>query len=485
MNRNFLYILLVGFLLTLICVGLMVSPVCAYPRVPQGGAVYLNETYDISGVAAGYLYLAYINEYSTDLSAANWTITTMIETPATKEGYYNYTINMDFFSDKLGYWYRWNGVYESNANNRAFRVVKERPPVNYTYNETELRDDFFPPPPPVIPEHHVADYLLARGDPFNVTYNYSKASVWIFGRVCGIYDRKVFNGTAKFNTSETAGLEAGSYSLLYYSPGLDRQFDVRIRDDIMEYFDSLAFKVRTVDLKPLSPMVVLDRLRWIATQNDDNFTVYKLEVQEPKIEIISVDTIIVNETTQSVVIQVRGYTNLANASSLSFVLDEDKTPEKLLGQSRAQNRWNSTVLAVKSPGSMRYFDYGIPIWLGQIPPGQHEITVYGEHSAKMSVPFWVYDLPEGSQPRNQTIRYVGGYEFVPTPTPEIVIQKEVVTQIVTQVIAVPVTPSNEQVHAEQLKAQWEVWTSIAMWVFLAIIGIAIIVYAFLVWRRLK
>jgi hypothetical protein len=433
-----------------LCIGLMAEPVQAYPRVPQGGVVYLNETYDISGVAAGYNNLVYINQYSTDLSAANWTITTMIDTPATKEEYYNYTFNPDFFGDKLGYWYRYNGVYESNANNRAFRVVQFRPAENYTYNKTELLENFFPPAPPVIPEHHVADYLLARGDPFNVTYNFSKASVWIFGRVNGIYDRKVINGTAKFNHSETASLESGSYSLLYYSPGEDKQFDIRLDGDTLEYFDSQAFKVRTVDLKPLSPMVVLDRLRWVATQNDDNFTVYKLEVQEPKIDVVSVDTIVMNETTQSAVLQVRGYTNLANNTLISFVLDEDKTPEKIGQSTRAQNRWNSTVLAVENPGSMRYFDYSIPVWMGAIPSGKHEITVYGELNAKMIIPFWVYDLPEGSRMRNSTIKYVGGYEFVPTPTPEIIVQEKIVQAApIVQQVTVEVPPSDEQVRAQQ------------------------------------
>lgn len=451
LNRNFWFILI-----ALICIALIAMPVSAYDRIPQGGMVFLNSTVDISGVAAGYNQLVYMYPSSTDYAAYNESITYVIELPQQKEKYYQFYIDPAIFTERLGYWYRYSGYWDSHVNNRAFRVVYERPPVNYTYNETELRELALPPPPPVVPERHVSDYLIARGDPFNVTCNWSKASIWIFGRVTGIYDRKVINGTARFNASETAGLELGSYSLLYYSPGLDRQFDMRISEYSLEYFDSVAFKVRAIDIKPLSPMVVLDRIRWIAGVNDDNFTVYGLEVQDPKIEIVSVDTVMINESLQSAVLQVRGYTNLANNTPISFVFDKDKTPEKLLGQSRAQNRWNSTVLAVESPGSMRYFDYSIPLWLGQIPPGQHEVTVYGSHGTKMSVPFWRYNLPEDAPRRNQTLHYIGGYEFVPTPTPEIV-----TVEVTRDVIKVQTVIQIETVDYDRL-AQEQVNQSIPM-----------------------
>ena len=462
---------------------MLMSPVQAYEHVQQGGIVYLNDTMDISGVLAGYSQLVYTDPWSTDFSVENDTITYVIEAPVTNEAYYSFYINPAIFSSRLGYWYRYNGAYESNANNRAFYVKATRPLPNETINETEkeLMQLLLPPPPPVVPEKHVADYLLARGDSFNVTYNWSKASVWIFGRVTGIYDRNVINGTASFNASETAGLEPGSYSLVYYSPGPDRQYDMRISDDgnTLEYFDSATFKVRTIDLKPLSPRVVLDRVQWIAGVNDDNFTVYKLEVQEPKIEITTVNTLFHNEYdpyNETGVIQVRGYTNLANNTPLSFVLDETKTPAKMWGQSRVQNRWNTTTLAVESPGSYRYFDVGIPVDLRDVPEGPHNITAYGPLGAKMSIEFWRYTLPEGIQRPNQTVHYIGGYEFVPTPTPITVVQEKIVERVVNQVVEVTVTPSDEQVHAQQDKIWWESASTIAQWGFFAIVIIVLGLY---------
>jgi hypothetical protein len=166
---------------------------------------------------------------------------------------------------------------------------------------------------------------------------------------------------------------------------------MRLTKNTLEYFDRAAFKVRSIDLLPLSPMVVLDRVKSIAGINDDNFTTYSLEVQRPQIEIASIDTLLMydyDNYNETGVLQVRGYTNLANTTNLSFVLDETKTPEKMLAQSRAQNRWNTTVMAFESPGSLRYFDIGIPVNLNYLAPGQHNITAYGPLGARMDVPFW-------------------------------------------------------------------------------------------------
>jgi len=483
MNRNFFYILAVGFLLVLVCVGLMCSPVSAYPRVGQGFDVYLGESYDVSGVTVGYAELVWCGQYSDWLAPDNSSILYSMKMPELREGYYNFTIDREIFSDRLGYWYHWNGVEESNANMRAFKVVKERPPENYTPNATELRDLALPPTPPVVPERHVSDYLVARGDRFVVDYNWSKASIWLFGRIDGIYDRKIVNGTAIFNASEIDDLEPGTYTLVYYSPGANQRFELRIINGTLEYFDSDEFVVKSIESASLSPMVLLDRIRWLAGVNDDNFTEYNLEVQNPMLEIISADTIILDVFNETGVIQVRGYTNLANESVISFVIDEDKTPERTLGQSRRQNRWNTTVISLENPGSMRYFDYAIPVYLGRMYPGQHTITVYGSYDTRMNVDFYIYDMPEGSQPRNQTIKYVGGYEFVPTPTPEIVIQKEVVKEIVTQIVRVPVTPSDAQVKSQSFNASVEFWSMVVSWLFIIMIVGGIVGYiGYSLWR---
>jgi hypothetical protein len=486
-NDWIFYLMAAGFILVII-LAFIIQPVSAYDRIPQGGIVYVGETYDLSGVLAGYLYIAYINDYSNDFSVGNWSITYMINTPERKADYYNYYIDPEIFGERPGYWYRYNGEYEARANNRAFRVVLERPPANYTPNATERQELGLPkmPPPPVVPEKHVADYLVARGDTFNATFDNTteKASVWILGRVCGIYNRETINGTAYFNRSETAGLETGSYKLLYLSPGKDGRFDFKIEGDTLRYLDEEFFTVRTVDLKPLSPMVIYDRLRWMTKFNDDNFSTYSLEVQEPRIEITTMDTIMVDEKNQSAVIQVRGYTNLANNTPIWFILDEERTPARALAQSRIQNTWYDMVKATNNSGSMRYFDYSIPVFLDQMSPGEHNVTVRGSLGAWARATYWKYYLPEGSPWQNKTRYYIGGNEFIPTPTPQVITKVETVKEIVTQIVIRQETPSDEQVFEQQRKAQYEVAGTYAMLGIIAIIGVMVIVYAYLVKRRL-
>jgi hypothetical protein len=421
-------------------------------------------------VAAGYQDLVWLGSGSTDLSADNGSILATVRLPDQKIGFYQFHIDPAIFGDKPGYWYRWNGVYERQANNRAFRVVIERPPENWTPNLTERQELELPPPPPVVPQMNVSDYLVARGDPINITFPYNRSSVYLFGRVNGIYDKRVDNGTVSFNVSEIQALETGSYILMYHDAGKDRRFDWKIEGTTLRYFDDERFEVRTIDLTPLSPMVILDRFRWYAKINDDEFTEYEFEVQNPTIQIISADSIITNETNQIGVLQVRGYTNLINETPLSVTLDIDKTPEELLGHTRRQNTWNTTARATDNPGAMRYFDYGVPLYLGLLSPGQHTVTVKGgRYDTEMTVPFFIYEAPAEHYRPNETIRYVGGNEWKPTPTPEIQIQKEVVTQIVERVVTVEVTPAPEVVKEQQGKVIHET--------ILTVFGIAAVLFA--------
>jgi hypothetical protein len=119
---------------------------------------------------------------------------------------------------------------------------------------------------------------------------------------------------------------------------------------------------------------------------------------------------------------------------------------------------------------MRYFDYGVPLYLGLLSPGQHTVTVKGgRYDTEMTVPFFIYEAPAEHYRPNETIRYVGGNEWKPTPTPEIQIQKEVVTQIVERVVTVEVTPAPEVVKEQQGKVIHET--------ILTVFGIAAVLFA--------
>ena len=486
MNRNLFYILAVGFLLILVCIGLMCEPVDAYDRVPQGGILYLDDHVDISGVAAGYKELVYINEWSDGFSADNESITFHLALPDYKEQFYNFSIDRDIFSNRLGLWYRWNGFYESNSNNRAFRVVAVRPPENETiFNTTFLNLTRVPEYKPPVSERHISDYLIARGDPLNLRFSVNKSTCWIFGRLDGIYNRPVINQNISFNASEIGRFEPGSYTILFHSVGNDWNFDLRIINDKLEYFDQVDFKVHSVDLLGLTPTLVMEKILKIRGAGDDMFTLKTLEIQDPYIEITQIDSIDVNEN--SAVWQISGYTNLANGSELSFTLDKDRVqPLDVMGVTRAQNVWYSTVLSYTNPGSMRYFDYGIPVLYSQMAPGQHEVTVYGDHGAEMTVSKWIYVAPDEPFKPNKTTKYSAGYEFVPTPTPEIIIQKEVVKEIVTQIVRVPVTPSDAQVKSQSFNASVEFWSMVVSWLFIVLIVGGILGYiGYSLWRAKK
>lgn len=483
MNKNFWYILGIGILLIFIC-WFMMSPASAYDRIDQGSTVILNGTYDISGVAAGYNQLVYLNYWSTDLTPDNESITYTLELPQERAGYFNFYIDPAIFKNRLGYWYRYNGVFEPQANNRAFRVVADRQTINVTVNVTGNETVLIVPQAPPIEERHIADYLIARGDPLYISFpDNTPASAWIFGRRDGIFNREVINGIASFNTSEIQSMEPGSYTLMYYSPGSGQKFDVRVNEDKLEYFDSAEFKIVPVDIEGLSPSLVLDRILQVVDHIDDKFTLYKLEIQNPLIEITEVEVIDVSET--AAVLQLQGYTNLAYNSELTFVLDEHKTNARTI----KDYRWNTTAKAVGNPGSMRYFDLSIPVIWKALSIGEHSITAHTPSGETSIVPLWVYDMPGGMQKPNQTIKYVAGNLFVPTPTP-VMVPVPGPTRIVTQVVTVQLTPDYGTLAKTQNDQWWVTfWKNAENILVMGLIGIIIgsfIIYlAYVYYRRKK
>ena len=133
---------------------------------------------------------------------------------------------------------------------------------------------------------------------------------------------------------------------------------------------------------------------------------------------------------------------------MKFVLDEDQQTPKTI------KAYTTTAVAGGSsnPGDMRWFDVVVPIDKYNLATGEHTITAYTNYSTSGSIyTFTIYVAAPDSYVPPKTIRYISGRngpeEFVPTPTPVV----ETVTQIVTVpvTIMVPVTPSNEQVKAQQ------------------------------------
>lgn len=164
------------------------------PYIVQGDVVYTNATYDISGFVPPYPQLAYWDGYDMYDSSPSYNITL----PDNKKGYYHFYIDPVIFGNRTGKWYKYDGTFESNSYNLAF-IVSPIIFSNYTLTypngtsldiSTEIINDFIEkniPTPPPVPIKHVSDFLVARGDSFNITVNES-TNLWLFGRADVLLD---------------------------------------------------------------------------------------------------------------------------------------------------------------------------------------------------------------------------------------------------------------------------------------------------------
>lgn len=440
-----------------------------HPYISQGDKVYINDTIDISGVVPPYPKLAYWNGYDSYDSNASY----IIDLPQYRSGYYNFYIDPTIFETRTGKWYKYNDKFEWHANTLAFVVypktyknstmryqngtlVNISETISNDYNEIEI------PIQPPVEIKHVSDYLLARGDPLTIETN-ETTNIWLFGRINKLLDFKSTNAThVDLSNDVLSGFEPGLYTVKMQTLGnTSNSFTVKydVESDKIKWFDSNSFSIKEINAFGLSPRVLEEKFNNILPSTLDIFKTYSMELQEPSIEISSINEIntinytinyagVTEYNTNISYIQVKGYTNVAIGSILKFVVDEkQQTPRTLKSHT-------TTAVAggTNNPGDMRWFDVVIPIAKYNLALGSHTVSAYTNYSTSGSTyTFIIYDSPPNSYVPPKTIRYISGRygaeEFVPTPTP--VIQN--VTQIVTipVEITIPVTPSNEQVKAQQ------------------------------------
>lgn len=496
MNRNFFYILAFGFLLILAYIGLF-STVFAYPRIEQGQDVYINDTVDLSGVLAGYGSMVWCGAYSDWLSPYNDSILYTIPAPERKSEFYSFYLDPEIFGNRTGWWYRWNGEYESNANLRMFNVVAGMKHYWYNSSDNTTYEGYEPTItyenattaviPPPVPIRHVSDFLIARGDSWNTTFN-GTAKLWVFGfynaASMGLYDYPNVNDTFTLRKNQTQLFMPGNYKMVIQSfSNRSQNFNARYDEatDQIEYFNPNIFQVLRIDLKPLglNQEVRLQKFREIWNYTMDNWVEYNLTVQNPSIEITELEQR--NWQENQTYLYMQGYTNTQNGTILTFILDKDKQTPRSLKYSMF-----TTTAEGLGEGDMRWFSILIPLIWENTYVGEHSVTANTSIGGEMKYDYYIWQTPSGTYVPQKTVKYVGGNEYIapvvqtvtiilPTPTPE----------IVEKVITVPVTPSNEQVHAQQSKATWEFWTTIAGWLFIIILFGAGIWYGISVWRRLK
>jgi len=470
--------------------------------VQQGDTVYVNETIDISGVMAGVLNLAYYGGYDEETGSQYLLNVTGVG----KKAYYRYYIDPEVFGTRLGRWYKWNGYRESNGNTLAFIVRPERLPIhtiNQTTNETLQNPNQTPlvlPKEPLLPAKRVSDYVIARGDGFKLKVNGS-TNLWIFGTKDFLYDYHSFNGSIDITPAAINTLSPGSYKILIQTRQNGSYGDSPVRYNKttanIEWFDSKAFVVNRYNILDKSPMMILQKLQTIYPTTQDDYMVFNLEVQDPLTTIDQIDA--VNSLPSAIEVNgvsldnpsymdVRGYTNAAPHTFIYVKLD----PEFTLSE---KTMWKDAILTTAEGeigGEMRTFKAIVPVNMYDMAPGKHFVAAKSALSSSYaSASFNVYGNPNGTYIPNKTIRYISGKygpdEIIPTPTPKVVTQ--IVTQVVTKVVTVPVTPSNEQVYAQQkIASEKTFWSGVSLISGMIVSGLLLcggIWYGISIYRRLK
>jgi len=471
MNFPFLRWSGIAFFLVLL-LALIVIPVSAEIQRPlQGDLVESGSVIDLTGTMGWAEKMAYYG-YSGDLESDPLYV---VEFPNTKKEYYAFYLDPKIFNSRLGPWFQYygNDTGSEHGNLLMFRVVKKLPAVNVTNVTANVT-----PVPTILAEYQLiqpkpfsTNYQIAYGDPFFVLVNdkYMPARLWVFGRIDGIYNKSYPTSRVTLTSEELQNLEVGEYTIIVQNPGKNAIFEVgynKIVTDARttEELTSPWAAVKSVNVYGYQPRMVLPLFIEMVKNTDDPVTQYQIEITHPVIDITSIDE---TYSGGKDVLDIRGYTNVAKDTELTVVMDEDR---------QIALSHNATEIIVKvqedKPNLWRYFQAIIPIDYSTIPVGQHEITVTAPQGATQTVPFYVYDLPAGQEVPNETVKYVAGDLFRPTPTPIVVTQ--IVTQVVTQIVTVPVTPSTETVYAQQKKASDEnFWYWITTGLEVLVVGVVL------------
>jgi hypothetical protein len=434
------------------------SPSASSHYISQGEIVYLGDKLDISGVVPPYPELAYWDGY--DMYDSNPTFN--ITLPQQKAGYYNFSID-GRFTNRPGKWYKYADKFERAGNNLAF-IVAPRPFYNYTLtfpNGTMIYVSELPdftrlpgaqkPIPEIMPVKHVADYLITSDDSLNISIS-KLSAVWIFdGHDNSIQYATNESGEIIFNDTQIGNLEPGDYKILIQSIGnITPNLDVIFSDKTIKWFDRSVFDVKTISTLNLVPTEAIRNLEEIFPHTYDTYKIKTLAVQDPEITIGYMSQVGISSAKEYYkdpdrrgnvsLMDVRGYTNTLPGTNLTVTLDEaGRMPREATKLYTYPGKSQGTYL-----GDMRYYQVYVPLYWDDLKPGMHNLTARTELGGYAVANFPVTEEAPNSYVPPQTIRFMGDRNpWVPTPTPEIRIQKEIVT--VTQQIPMPIPPSDQQI----------------------------------------
>lgn len=371
----------------------------------------------------------------------------------------------------VGVWYQWSpeGLFDA-GNNIAFEVREgERPIRNLTFanvsgNETAVAPGIAPEVLP-LPRAHMADYYISRGDGLSIKFPNQTAQVWVIGSEGenGLVwlPPVIARNETFFYPESTQKLPPGeNYTVLIQDLGPNGVADLvyktitRTREDgrvdnvIVSPFDP-SNETIVNGLQPgMIYAILLHKIAdgmWVdqgmGSKNifDDTLNASRLVVEEPSAEIVELnEKSRGNATLDATIIQVNGYTNLHNGSKVWIALDYDPVSSGMLDPKNF--KWEGDVIG-REIGDKRQFSATITLYYRDLSPGPHFLTVITPAMTSTTVSFHVYDMPEGQVKPLATKRYIGGDEFRPTPSPEIIRETVEVTKIRYVQVTPPPTPT--------------------------------------------
>lgn len=407
---------------------------------------------------------------------------------------YTFKIFVDPTIFTEGEYDQYSGFDEPNANLLAFFVNTTCIPKNIANvsvkqigNITALNTTAVDKPKYKLEERVISDILLARGDAlsFNSTTITNKSTAWLFGTKGGIYEYPCNQSRLIIPSKRIDPLEPGLYYVLIDSPGTNTLPEAQY-DNAKKVITSPIRKTPELNINGDSPRNIYDKIvPWLRQYSDDTITIFKMELQEPFVEIVGVRTAYTNRTD---VFEVTGYTNLAINTEVYAAIDEDN---RTMGIINTPRTYAKVFGDIGKPGTMREFTIYPPFDYENKTVGHHSVWVHGPFKifAKVDVPIGL--IPAGQEVQQEYIKYANGTIWHPTPTPQIIIQKEPVPGP-TRIVIQTVTPSDEQVYAQQMAAQDKINTENWYKATIVVFGVVFVVggtfttkYLLGVYRRAK
>jgi len=424
------------------------KPIIPY-RIEQGQCVELNDTVDIAGIGWYTGEITYYGRWYDGYGAlSNRSVEAIYRIDARDlDAFY---IDPSFFGNHLGWWYNYYDETGSRGYDRLFYVSdrcvlsKEQNMsiVSAMVNESDiirgvLKNKTTLP----IKTIDGKSFIISRGIDTSLSAT-SGSSRWLFGTYnkTNLYDVPVdrFNITY-FDAEDTWNMAAGTYDAVFVSPGkngiIEENYDFK-HDVITSPFRSQPdINVYGIDGKSIEKHL-MDR---IAGSYDDTYEYWKIELQDPLIEVTRLDTTPLANNFSYV--SIAGYTNANVGNKFKLQLDADKNGKRA-------RTYDITVTDNGGIRAYRTYNTSFIIDLNNENPGMHYFTITAlDTGATITAPFYIYrELPSHYQPETY-LQYAGHSPFIPTPTPRIIEHTKIEKVIEKVTVTIPVTPSQESVDS--------------------------------------